>query len=110
VRFEQFLARCAANVPIATQQRLAEVLLEHPDHDAVLVEYLVAPAKLEHRLRLDHEEVAVVVRRDAEADVLLDPQLLLLHIEEWAPLLGRPRSGDTDPVLVRDGLEDLLDQ
>ena len=44
-----------ADVPMATQQRPAEVLLEHPDHRAVAVEHLVTATELEHRLRLDHE-------------------------------------------------------
>ena len=67
-------------------------------------------AELEHGLRLDHEQVGVVVRREAEADVLLDLHLLLLHVEQRPPLLGCARSGHADPVLVRDRLEDLLDE
>ena len=70
----------------------------------------MAAAELEHRLRLDHEQVLVVVRREAEADVLLDLHLLLLHVEQRPALLGRAGSGDADPVLVRDRLEDLLDE
>src|SRR5918996_1725023 len=99
-----------ADVPVAAQQRAAEILLEHADDGSVGVEHLVAPAKLEDRLRLDHEDVVVGVRGEPEADVLLDLELLLLHVEQRSPLVGRPRRGDADAVLIADRLENLLDE
>jgi hypothetical protein len=110
VRLEQLLARRVAHVPVAAQQRLGEVLLQHPDHGSVSIEYLMAATELEHRLGLDHEQVITVIGREAEADILLDLHLLLLHIEQRPALLFRAGSGDADPVFVRDRLEDLLDE
>jgi hypothetical protein len=52
---------------VTTQQRLAEVLVQHPDRNAVRVEYVVSPAELEHRLGLDREEMHLGVGRGVEA-------------------------------------------
>jgi hypothetical protein len=68
------------------------------------------PAELEHRLRLDHEEVRSVVGQEAKADVLFDLQLLLLNEQDRAPLLGAAGGRDADPVLVRDRSEGLLNE
>jgi hypothetical protein len=110
VRLEELPSGGVAHVPVAAQERAREVLLEQPDRLAAVVEHVVAPAELEHRLGLDHEEVGVVVRRRPEPDVLLDLQLLLAHVQHRLALLRRAGRGHADPVFVGDRPEDLLDQ
>ena len=50
-------------------------------------------AELEHRPRLDHEEVRVVVGREPKADVLLDCELLLLYVQQRPPSSVDPGVG-----------------
>jgi hypothetical protein len=93
---------------VAAQERLREVLLQQTQHLPVGRQDLVPAAKLEHRLRLDHEQMLLAFGIEPEANVLLDLHLLLLDEEEWSAFLGRARCRDADPVLVRDRPEDLL--
>jgi hypothetical protein len=94
---------------VAAEQGLAEHLLEQPKAAALSVEHVVPAAELEDRPRLDHEQVVLGVGVQPEADVLADLHLLLLDEEQRLCLVrsGRRRA---DPVLVRDRLEDLLDE
>src|SRR4051812_26970685 len=95
---------------MAAEQRAREVLLEQPDDLPVRPKHLVATAELEHRLRLDHEQVLFAVGVEPEADVLLDLHLLLPDEEQRSALVRRAWRGNADPILVRDRLEDLLDE
>src|SRR4051794_7052561 len=109
VGVEELVAVGVDDLPVAAQQRAAEQLPEPPDHTILRVEHIMAPAELENRLRLDHEDVRPVLRPRPEADVLLDLHALLLHEQHGLALLDGARRRHTDPVLVRYRLEHLPD-